>query len=304
MTVFPSYLRLVSATIALVGTLSACVQKAPPDLLEAIDSLDRRLVEIKSAEFAPEEYASFAKRWVAMKGRLLAEEDVIRWPWEPNQLVADLRKVREEGEKALAESLQRRDAERLTVESRLAMVEGRLRLFTRYVQGIGSRAVLGRRPIETELLVRQARSFFEQGLFSRSESSVRRASRLMDDQAAILTSELGHYANEGKVQAWRQMAHRTVEWSRVNRASAIVVSKADRRLMLYRNGRQVMSYPVRLGYNGILEKRYQGDGATPEGHYRVIRKRTGDRRNSTGRSCWIIRTRRIAGASIRLNAVA
>ena len=86
----------------------------------------------------------------------------------------------------------------------------------------------------------------------------------MDDQAAILTSELGHYANEGKVQAWRQMAHRTVEWSRVNRASAIVVSKADRRLMLYRNGRRVMSYPVRLGYNGILEKRYQGDGATPK----------------------------------------
>jgi lipoprotein-anchoring transpeptidase ErfK/SrfK len=273
MTVFPSYLRLVSATIALVGTLSACVQKAPPDLLEAIDSLDRRLVEIKSAEFAPEEYASFVKHWVAMKGRLLAEEDVIRWPWEPNQLVADLRKVREEGEKALGESLQRRDAERLTVESRLAMVEVRFLLFTGHVQDMGSRAVLGRRPIETELLVRQARSFFEQGLFSRSESSVRRASRLMDDQAAILTSELGHYANERKVQVWRQMAHRTVEWSRVNRASAIVVSKADRRLMLYRNGRQVMSYPVRLGYNGILEKRYQGDGATPEGHYRVIRKR-------------------------------
>lgn len=270
---FRSCLRLFSATIVLVGSLSACVQKAPPDLLEAIDSLDRRLVEIKSAEFAPEEYASFVKHWVAMKGRLLAEEDVIRWPWEPNQLVADLRKVREEGEKALAESLQRRDAERLTVESRLAMVEGRFRLFTGHVQGMGSRAVLGRRPIETELLVRQARSFFEQGLFSRSDSSVRRASRLMDDQAAILTSELGHYANEGKVQAWRQMVYRTVEWSRVNRASAIVVSKADRRLMLYRNGRQVMSYPVRLGYNGILEKRYQGDGATPEGHYRVIRKR-------------------------------
>ena len=92
------------------------MQKAPPDLLEAIDSLDRRLVEIKSAEFAPEEYASFVKHWVAMKGRLLAEEDVIRWPWEPNQLVADLRKVQEA---KLSGNLSSEDAERLTVESRL-----------------------------------------------------------------------------------------------------------------------------------------------------------------------------------------
>jgi len=52
-----------------------------------------------------------------------------------------------------------------------------------------------------------------------------------------------------------------------------VVSKADRRLTLYRNGQPVVSYPVSLGYNGILEKRFQGDGATPEGQYRIIRKR-------------------------------
>ncbi|HJU04154.1 MAG TPA: L,D-transpeptidase, partial [Nitrospiraceae bacterium] len=44
-------------------------------------------------------------------------------------------------------------------------------------------------------------------------------------------------------------------------------------LRLYRSGREIASYPVQLGYNGIFEKRYRGDGATPEGHYRVIRKR-------------------------------
>ena len=72
---------------------------------------------------------------------------------------------------------------------------------------------------------------------------------------------------------WRRMAQRTVEWSRAHGAAAIVVSKADRLLTLYRNGRRAVSYPVRLGFNGVLEKRYQGDGATPEGQYWVIKKR-------------------------------
>ena len=43
-------------------------------------------------------------------------------------------------------------------------------------------------------------------------------------------------------------------------------------LTLYRNGQKVLSYPVRLGLNGIREKQYQGDGATPEGRYRISSK--------------------------------
>jgi hypothetical protein len=238
-----------------------------------VESLDRRLVEVQGAAFAPHEYAMFVKHWVAIKGRLQAEEDVIGWPWEVNPLINELLTVQTEGEQALSESLQRKDTERRGAESRLALLEGRLRLFSSRVDEMGSRVVLGKRPIETELLARQARSFFEEGLFSRSEQAMRLASRLMDDQAAVLATELGHYADERRVETWRQMAFHTVEWSKTHREAAIVVSKADRRLTLYRNGRHVMSYPVRLGYNGIFEKRYQGDGATPEGLYRVIRKR-------------------------------
>lgn len=260
-------------TFILAFTLTACVQNAPPELLEAVEALDHRLAEVQGAEFAPEEYARFVKHWVELKGRLISEEDLIRWPWEPNSLAADLQTIRQEGEHAVALAVQRKDAERLDIGSRLALLEGRLRLFTSRVDEMGSRVILGRRPVETELLVRQARSFFEQGLYARSAQAMRLASRLMDNQRAVLTTALGHYADTRRIAAWRRMAQHTVEWSRAHNAPAIVIDKADRRLILYRNGRQVISYPVRLGYNGIFEKRYQGDGATPVGQYRVIRKR-------------------------------
>jgi hypothetical protein len=104
------------------------------------------------------------------------------------------------------------------------------------------------------------------------------AAGLLDDQIALLNTELGRYADERTITEWRRLARRTVAWSKTHQAAAIVISKADRSLTLYRTGQIVVSYPVQLGYNGMLGKRYQGDGATPEGQYRIIKKR--DRRHT------------------------
>jgi hypothetical protein len=259
--------------LGLLATMSACVQKAPPELVQELEALDRQLINEQGAEFAPEEYAQFVKDWVAVKGRLGVEDDVIRWPWEPDTLMADLRRVQEKGTQAVSAASQRREAGRLEAEARLEALERRLQRFTGSVDEIGSRLVLGQRPMETDLLAKQARTFFHQGLYTRALEAVEAASDLIDDQTATLTAELGRYASEDSVAAWRRMAQRTVDWSRRHGAAAIVVSKADRRLTLYRGGKAVVSYPVRLGFNGMMEKRYQGDGATPEGEYRVIRKR-------------------------------
>jgi len=265
-------IRCMMAMLLLTAVVG-CIQKVPPDVVETIDALDRQLIESQGTEYAPDAYARFIKHWVALRGRLQAEEDEIVWPWEENPILTALQQVRAEGEEAIAQSQERREARRLEAESRLVLLEGRLRVFNSRVDDIGSRVVLGRKPVETALLLHQARSFFDQGLYGRSVHVAQQAATMMETQTAVLTTTLGHYADERRIHAWRRMAQQTIEWSRVHHTAAIVVSKADRRLTVYRNGRQVLSYPVRLGYNGILEKRFQGDGATPEGQYHIIRKR-------------------------------
>nr|MBI3613193.1 L,D-transpeptidase [Nitrospirota bacterium] len=267
-------LRIVTlAALAFALGMTACVQKAPPELVQAVESLDRELTAAQGAEFAPEEYAKFVEHWTAVRGRMLAEPDVIRLPWEPNRLVADLLKVQEQGVLAVSTATQRREAEHQQAESRLIQLEERLQTFTGNLDTMGGRVVLGRRPVETELLAKQARSFFEQGQFARSQQASQQAAKLLDHQIERLGTELGRYADERRVRAWRSMVSQTVNWSHRHHRAAIVVSKADRRLFVYRHGKAVASYPVSLGYNGILEKRYQGDGATPEGQYRIVRKR-------------------------------
>jgi murein L,D-transpeptidase YafK len=169
--------------------------------------------------------------------------------------------------------MRRRDAEREEAESRLTQLEERLQTFSSTLDNMGGRVVLGQRPVETDLLAKQARSFLEQGLYVRSQRTSQDAFQLLDGQIERLGRELGRYADEARVESWQRMVRHTVAWSKQHHSTAVIVSKADRRLTIYRNGRPLVSYPVSLGYNGILEKRFQGDGATPEGQYRIVRKR-------------------------------
>ena len=260
-------------TLTLAGSLSGCVDAVPQDAIEAVENIDRDLMELRAAEFSPTDYTQFAQQWMALKARAQADEDLIRWPWEPNDLEVALRRLQEEGSHTVARLTKERESLRRSAEDKIARVEDRFRMMTLQVSAIDSRLVLGQKPVGTDLLMKQAHAFYEQGRYDRSLDASDQAAQNLTTQAAILISELGRYADRDRISRWQQMAQDTISWSHIHRTSAIVINKADRVLTLYRNGKKVLSYPIRLGFNGIREKLHQGDGATPEGGYRIRNKR-------------------------------
>jgi lipoprotein-anchoring transpeptidase ErfK/SrfK len=262
-----------AGTLALSGSLTACVETVPPEMVEAIESLDRDMMQLRAAEVAPGDYASFTHQWVTLRTRVEAEEDTIRWPWESNDLESALRQLQAEGLRTVSRLAERQEAERRAAARQLTEVEGRTQALASQVSAIDSRLILAEKPVETDLLLKQARAFYEQGRYEQSLDASDRASRHLAAQSALLQRELGRYASPDRIAQWQRMAKETVDWSKAHHASAIVVNKAERSLTLYRSGQKVLTYPVRLGFNGIREKRYQGDGATPEGRYRVAGKR-------------------------------
>lgn len=260
--------------VGLLSTsLAGCVETVPDELVEAIESLDRDLVTLRASDVSPEGYSKFNRQWIALRARVQSEENIVRWPWEENELETELESLQAEGTQLVADVNTRLQAQRASVETKLAKVEQRLRLLNTRVGDIGSRVVLGEHPVETELLVRQARLFLEQGQFEQAVQASDRAGKILLTQTALLTNELGRYADDDLIAAWRESAQRAIDWSRKHGAQSIVISKADRVLSLYKNGRKVLTYPIRLGSRGIRAKQHYGDGATPEGEYRIHRKR-------------------------------
>lgn len=256
-------------TAGLVG----CVQAVPPDLVAAVEAIDHDLIVLRAPETAPEEYGQFVRQWALLKARTQLDDDVIRWPWESSELESELRWLYVMGERTVSRLHDRQVSQQSVMQAKVTRLEARLRNVAAKVEAIDGRILLGGKGVQAELLVKQARSFFEQKDYMRAMQVAEKADHALKVQTSVLSQELGRYSDENRISYWQTLAKQTIDWSRTHQATAIVVSKAERELSVYKGGRKVLSYPVRLGFNGMLEKQFQGDGATPEGRYRVTDRR-------------------------------
>lgn len=264
--------RIDSSWIAVgfcVLTLAGCIPAVPPDLISKIDDIDRDLIALGAPQTAPEEYADFAKQWAALKIQAQAYDDLIRWPWESSNFEEQLRRLHAEGDKTVARLTDKQAELHRTAEATLRRLEERFRSMNAQIASLGGHLVLGGQPAQTDLLIRQARTYFEHKHYARSIHTAAEANHALNTQEAALAHELTRYADREEIARWQAQAKHTAEWSQTHQSTAILVNKADRELSLYKNGRKMISYPIRLGYNGIRNKQFQGDGATPEGRYHV-----------------------------------
>src|SRR5687768_4655815 len=133
-------------------SFTGCVETVPDELVEAIESLDRDLVTLRASALNPEGYSKFNREWMTLRARVRSEENIVRWPWEENELETELESLQIEATNLVADVNNRLQVQRASVETKLAKVEQRLRLLNTRVGDIGSRVVLGEHPVETELL--------------------------------------------------------------------------------------------------------------------------------------------------------
>jgi len=72
-----------------------------------------------------------------------------------------------------------------------------------------------------------------------------------------------------KMRVWKRWLNETIAESRNSNSYALVVNKTAHKLYLVNSGKVVRSYDCELGYNSATQKYFSGDGATPEGQYRI-----------------------------------
>ena len=84
--------------------------------------------------------------------------------------------------------------------------------------------------------------------------------------------QAARFSDPGLLRLWQGWVAQTIAASRQGGA-AVIVDKDAHAVTLYRAGRAVRTWPADLGYNSVQDKLVAGDGATPEGRYRVVAKK-------------------------------
>jgi murein L,D-transpeptidase YafK len=115
----------------------------------------------------------------------------------------------------------------------------------------------------------EARAYERAGALETAAARARDAAALAGKAADRAAEVAARYADAETVAQWQRWMSETVAWSRREGRAAIIVVKDAHQMTLFVRGEPVKRYTVELGFNWIADKFQEGDGATPEGRYRV-----------------------------------
>jgi lipoprotein-anchoring transpeptidase ErfK/SrfK len=126
---------------------------------------------------------------------------------------------------------------------------------------------------EARLRLGEARAYLQNGDFTHAAQSADLAYALTRRTDAHTTAAVARYAEDDVVETWQRWKREAIDWSRKHRKPAILVAKEQHRVTVYLNGRVHRIYEADLGFNWVADKLVSGDGATPEGRYRVVQEK-------------------------------
>jgi len=115
--------------------------------------------------------------------------------------------------------------------------------------------------------VDMARDLIAQGHHLKAEPFIKKADSLLDLLSHKNEDQQNHKARfANQYSLW---VNETIQESKRTGKLAIVVDKEAHKLFVVKAGKVVSWYPCSLGYNSAYQKLRAGDGATPEGKYRI-----------------------------------
>ncbi len=119
----------------------------------------------------------------------------------------------------------------------------------------------------------ESKKAYERDAFLLVSKNLDEANRLISKSVGNAHSHLSSYFKD--LPKWKRWHQETIEWSKQNGSTAVVVDKFAHCCIVYKGGKETKRFVAELGPNWIGTKQFRGDKATPEGKYQVTKKKSG-----------------------------
>lgn len=270
--VWRAALVVIGILLVTYATLAWFGSKREARMRLAADAARAGLKVARAAEamtWAPSELLA-AERTLAEGLAAQRVEETRWWPLPDEATVTDLFTTSgRHSELAARLSGQRRSsaaaATRALLTDAQAAVSSSDELVSRIHVGLSRRAVLAR----AHTVLTEAEVYERNGDFSTATVRAKLAIELAAQVRSHAADVAARYADAATIARWQQWRDETIAWSRREGRAAIIVAKEAHTLTLFMKGAPVRTYKVDLGFNWISDKAHSGDGATPEGRYRI-----------------------------------
>ncbi len=245
--------------------------------VKLIESLNRNLWEAQANVYAPEEYKSYEATLKKVIDDLIKEEARVIWFRDYEPIAVRLKAVLRDGEGILRKIQERKEVRRLNTSKQLSELEDRVKGLDRLSLTMNEGRLARRNLMKAGLMIKEANLFLDREDVNGAGRRLTMASGYVEASEYSLHLIVNRYTDKPLIEKWRRWVDEVVAESREKGTAAIVVSKIEKKLTLYQHGRPFKTYEIGIGRNGLADKRLAGDGATPEGSYRVIKKLAGSK---------------------------
>lgn len=254
-----------------VWTASCQTPPVPPEFGRA----ETQAAELRSAGasvFFSREFAAYETRLGDLRSGLRKENLKLGWFRDYGRFAAELRGLLEAGDRLAAELKAYKTERSGELGERIAEMQERLGDLDRATLSLNERGGARKALSEAAVLLAEARALADGEKFDQAAAKLDAADASLGAAEKAVLAYISRFLEPGLVNTWKTWAEKTIAESKRLGSTAIIITKLERKLTVYRNGNPVRSYNIGLGFSGFSVKRFEGDNATPEGVYKIIKK--------------------------------
>lgn len=124
-----------------------------------------------------------------------------------------------------------------------------------------------------KILVNEAEEAYKRGDYPSASEKLTSGVALIEKANLEAKTILSDYMRN--LSKWKSWVEETINYSKKERQDVIIIDKMAHSCQVYRNGKLKYEFPIEMGKNWLGDKKYRGDKATPEGKYKVTKKKNG-----------------------------
>ncbi|MDR4493450.1 MAG: murein L,D-transpeptidase family protein [Nitrospirales bacterium] len=238
-----------------------------------IEYLDRQIWAAGIADQFPEQYAAFHQQVLDLRNRW-REESRRWWPsWTVEEFTESYHQLMTSGATLQTAAGKHKTAFRDQIQNILKHEQDQI---TRLRDLNGLFDLRGRQTAlsHAESLLAQVASFLSQDQLDHIPNLIRQAQDAMEPIEILAIQQMSRYADSQHIGQWNRWVTETINLSLQTGKPVIVIIKASQEFRLYQKGHLRQHFSTDLGFSGLQDKRYEGDGATPEGIFHIVQKKT------------------------------
>lgn len=271
----PNSLKIIFLVVCL--SLSGCKGPPVPPEVRQAEIQEHNLWRAYAFLYAPDDYSRYKIYYRDAKDKLINENAKLVWFRDYKLVRVAFSNILTDGERILEKVRRQKEIRSHNVASQLLSYRDKINTLKKIALNINEGRFAKGCLMRAELMLMEAELLYQKEDYNAVEERINGADAYARCAENIVHSILHRYTDETQIAQWRKWVEDTLSESRSKGIAVIVVSKIDRNLTIYKKGEPLAAYEIGLGRNGLTNKLYAGDKATPEGRYGIIKKLTTSR---------------------------